>query len=137
MLHNPHTFRRTFASILAKRGVDSLHIMRLGRWESIAMVERYTRSVRFEDEFEVNHPALSYFSLNSGLSGSVEYSSYITVTLSIMGPLYLSVSCNCFRLLVRSMASSSDITFCFTRLASDWFRVCIPSFCPNCSTLFN
>ena len=39
---NPHTFRRTFASILAKRGVDSLHIMRLGRWESISMVERYT-----------------------------------------------------------------------------------------------
>lgn len=35
---NPHTFRRTFASILAKRGVDSLHIMRLGRWECLAMV---------------------------------------------------------------------------------------------------
>jgi len=28
--------------------LDSLHIMRLGRWESIQMVERYTRSVRFE-----------------------------------------------------------------------------------------
>jgi site-specific recombinase XerD len=49
---NPHTFRRTFASILAKRGVDSLHIMRLGRWESISMVERYTRSVRFEDSMK-------------------------------------------------------------------------------------
>jgi site-specific recombinase XerD len=47
-----HTFRRTFASILAKRGVDSLHIMRLGRWESMAMVERYTRSVRFEDSMK-------------------------------------------------------------------------------------
>ena len=46
---NPHTFRRTFTSILAKRGVDSLHIMRLGRWESMAMVERYTRSVTFQD----------------------------------------------------------------------------------------
>jgi site-specific recombinase XerD len=46
---NAHTFRRTFASILAKRGVDSLHIMRLGRWECIAMVEHYTRSVKFED----------------------------------------------------------------------------------------
>jgi integrase/recombinase XerC len=46
---NPHTFRRTFACILAKRGVDSLHIKRLGRWESVAMVEHYTRSVRFED----------------------------------------------------------------------------------------
>ena len=50
---NPHTFRRTFASLLAKRGVDSLHIMRLGRWESIAMVERYTRSVKFEDSLKI------------------------------------------------------------------------------------
>jgi site-specific recombinase XerD len=46
---NPHTSRRTFASILAKNGIDSLHIKRLGRWESIAPVERYTGSVRFED----------------------------------------------------------------------------------------
>jgi integrase/recombinase XerC len=50
---NPHTFRRTFASILAKRGVDSLHIMRLGRWESIEMVEHYTRSIKFEDSLKL------------------------------------------------------------------------------------
>ncbi|MCJ7655486.1 MAG: tyrosine-type recombinase/integrase, partial [Dehalococcoidia bacterium] len=50
---NAHTFRRTFASILAKRGVDSLHIMRLGRWESMAMVERYTRSVKFDDSLKL------------------------------------------------------------------------------------
>jgi site-specific recombinase XerD len=50
---SPHTFRRTFASILAKRGVDSLHIMRLGRWKSIAMVEHYTRSVKFEDSLKL------------------------------------------------------------------------------------
>jgi integrase len=50
---NAHTFRRTFATILAKRGIDSLHIMRLGRWESMAMVERYTRSVKFEDSVRV------------------------------------------------------------------------------------
>jgi integrase len=48
-----HTFRRTFASILTKRGVDSLHIMRLGRWESIQMVERYPRSVKFEDSLKL------------------------------------------------------------------------------------
>jgi site-specific recombinase XerD len=48
-----HTLRRTFASILAKRGVDSLHIMRLGRWTSIQMVERYTRSVKFEDSLKL------------------------------------------------------------------------------------
>jgi integrase/recombinase XerD len=50
---NAHTFRRTFASILSKRGVDSLHIMRLGRWESIQMVERYTRSVKFDDSLKL------------------------------------------------------------------------------------
>jgi site-specific recombinase XerD len=48
-----HVFRRTFASILAKRNVDSLHIMRLGRWSSVAMVERYTRSVKFEDSLKL------------------------------------------------------------------------------------
>jgi integrase/recombinase XerC len=50
---NAHTFRRTFASILAKRGVDSLHIKRLGRWESLAMVDRYTKSVQFEDSLKL------------------------------------------------------------------------------------
>jgi integrase/recombinase XerC len=50
---NPHTFRRTFACLLAKRGIDSLHIMRLGRWDSIQMVERYTRSVQFEDSLKL------------------------------------------------------------------------------------
>jgi integrase len=53
---NAHTFRRTFASILAKGGVDSLHIMRLGRWESMAMVERYTQSVRFDDSLKLYSP---------------------------------------------------------------------------------
>jgi site-specific recombinase XerD len=55
---NAHTFRRSFASILAKRGIDSLHIMRLGRWESIQMVERYTRSVRFEDSLKLYSPVI-------------------------------------------------------------------------------
>ena len=50
---NPHTFRRTFASVLSKRGLDSLHIMRLGRWESVQMVERYTRSVKFDDSLRL------------------------------------------------------------------------------------
>ncbi|MFC2009324.1 tyrosine-type recombinase/integrase [Chloroflexota bacterium] len=56
---NPHTFRRTFASILAKKGIDSLHIMRLGRWESIQMVERYTRSVKFEDSLKLYNSVMS------------------------------------------------------------------------------
>jgi len=55
---NPHVFRRSFATILAKSGVDSLHIMRLGRWESISMVERYTRSVKFEDSLRLYSPIM-------------------------------------------------------------------------------
>jgi hypothetical protein len=51
--------RRTFACLLAKKGIDSLHIMRLGRWESIQMVERYTRSVRFEDSLKFYRAPLS------------------------------------------------------------------------------
>jgi site-specific recombinase XerD len=46
---NPHTFRRTFACLLRKAGVDSMTIKDLGRWESVEMVQRYTRSVTFED----------------------------------------------------------------------------------------
>ncbi len=30
--------------------------MRLGRWESIGMVERYTRSVKFEDSVNLYLP---------------------------------------------------------------------------------
>jgi site-specific recombinase XerD len=55
---NAHTFRRSFASILAKRGVDSIHIMRLGRWESIQMVERYTASVKFDDSLKYYQPLI-------------------------------------------------------------------------------
>ena len=55
---NAHTFRRSFATILAKKGVDSLHIMRLGRWESIQMVERYTRTVSFSDSLKMYSPII-------------------------------------------------------------------------------
>jgi len=48
-----HVLRRTFASILCKRGISDSHIMRLGRWSSIAMVQRYTQSVRFEDSLKL------------------------------------------------------------------------------------
>jgi len=49
---NPHTFRRTFACLLRRAGVDSLMIKDLGRWESVEMVERYTRSMNFEDSLK-------------------------------------------------------------------------------------
>jgi len=49
---NPHTFRRTFACLLRKAGIDSMTIKELGRWESLDMVQRYTRSITFNDSLK-------------------------------------------------------------------------------------
>ena len=49
---NPHTFRRTFACLLRKARVDTMTIKDLGRWESLEMVQRYTRSVTFQDSLK-------------------------------------------------------------------------------------
>ncbi len=49
---NPHTFRRTFACLLRKAGVDTMTIKDLGRWESLEMVQRYTRSFSFQDSLK-------------------------------------------------------------------------------------
>jgi len=49
---NPHTFRKTFACLLRKAGVDTMTIKDLGRWESLEMVQRYTRSVTFHDSLK-------------------------------------------------------------------------------------
>jgi site-specific recombinase XerD len=56
---NPHTFRRTFACLLRKAGIDCLTIKDLGRWESLEMVQRYTRSVTFEDSLKHYRAPLS------------------------------------------------------------------------------
>jgi site-specific recombinase XerD len=56
---NPHTFRRTFAVLLRKAGVDCLTIRDLGRWESVSMVERYTRSFGFSDAMKFYKAPLS------------------------------------------------------------------------------
>ena len=50
---NPHAFRRTFASNLHRAGLDVEHVMRLGGWESLDMVLRYTRSVKFEESLRL------------------------------------------------------------------------------------
>jgi site-specific recombinase XerD len=55
---NAHTFRRTFASNLHRKGVDVEHIMRLGGWETLDMVVRYTKSVKFEDSLKVYEGAM-------------------------------------------------------------------------------
>jgi integrase len=49
---NPHTFRRTFACLLRKAGIDTMTIKELGRWESLDMVQRYTRSITFSDSLK-------------------------------------------------------------------------------------
>jgi site-specific recombinase XerD len=56
---NPHTFRRTFACLLRKAGVDTMTIKDLGRWESLEMVQRYTRSVNFQDNLKFYKAPLS------------------------------------------------------------------------------
>ncbi len=56
---NPHTFRRTFACLLRKAGLDILTIKDLGRWESLEMVQRYTRSVSFQDSLKFYRAPLS------------------------------------------------------------------------------
>jgi integrase/recombinase XerC len=56
---NPHTFRRTFACLLRKAGVDTMTIKDLGRWESLEMVQRYTRSVTFQDSLRFYKAPLS------------------------------------------------------------------------------
>ncbi len=55
---NPHTFRRTFACLLRKAGVDTMTIKDLGRWESLEMVQRHTRSVTFQDSLKFYKPPL-------------------------------------------------------------------------------
>jgi integrase/recombinase XerC len=56
---NAHTFRRTFACLLRKAGVDTMTIKDLGRWESLEMVQRYTRSVSFQDSLKFYRAPLS------------------------------------------------------------------------------
>jgi len=56
---SPHTFRRTFACLLRKAGLDTMTIKDLGRWESLEMVQRYTRSVTFNDSLRFYKAPLS------------------------------------------------------------------------------
>jgi len=56
---NPHVFRRTFACLLRKAGLDCLTIKDLGRWESLEMVQRYTRAVTFQDSLKFYQSVLT------------------------------------------------------------------------------
>jgi len=46
---NAHSFRRGFCVHQVKSGLSTGVVQALGGWESLDMVLRYTRSVKFED----------------------------------------------------------------------------------------
>jgi site-specific recombinase XerD len=50
---NPHSFRRGFAIHNLKSGLSTRIVQSLSGWESIIMVERYSRSLSFEDALQV------------------------------------------------------------------------------------
>jgi len=50
---NAHSFRRGFAVHNLKSGLSTRIVQALGGWESIIMVERYSRSLCFEDALQV------------------------------------------------------------------------------------
>jgi len=51
--YNPHSFRRGFATHNLKSGLSTRIVQSLGGWESIVMVERYSRSLSFDDALRV------------------------------------------------------------------------------------
>jgi integrase len=46
---NAHVFRRAFAVVGRELGLSDLTIKELGRWNSVDMVQRYTRDFSFDD----------------------------------------------------------------------------------------
>ena len=50
---NPHSFRRGFAVHQFRSGLSTRVIQSLGGWETIAMVERYSKSLTFDDALQL------------------------------------------------------------------------------------
>jgi len=50
---NPHAFRRGFAVHQVKSGLSTRVVQALGGWETIAMVEHYSKSLTFDDALEL------------------------------------------------------------------------------------
>ncbi|MFC1978885.1 tyrosine-type recombinase/integrase [Chloroflexota bacterium] len=46
---NPHSFRRGFAVYNVKSGLSTRVVQSLGGWETISMVEKYSKSLSFEE----------------------------------------------------------------------------------------
>lgn len=50
---NAHAFRRGFAVHQIKSGLSTRVVQALGGWETIAMVERYSKSLTFDDALQL------------------------------------------------------------------------------------
>jgi site-specific recombinase XerD len=50
---NAHSFRRGFCVHQVKSGLSTRVVQALGGWETIAMVERYSKSLSFEDSLRL------------------------------------------------------------------------------------
>jgi len=50
---NPHAFRRGFAVHQVKSGLSTRVVQALGGWETITMVERYSKSLTFDDALQL------------------------------------------------------------------------------------
>jgi len=50
---NPHSFRRGMAVHNVKSGLSTRVVQALGGWETIAMVERYSKSLTFDDALQL------------------------------------------------------------------------------------
>ena len=53
MTCNPHAFRRGFCTILLRKGLSTRVVQSLGGWEDLEMVERYSKSLTFDDALAV------------------------------------------------------------------------------------
>ncbi len=81
---NAHTFRRGFAAILRRAGIDSLDIMQLGHWKTPSMVQRYTESVDFEDSQK--HYKAPMEQLMDSTSGLIGVANGLTKNAKCRGP---------------------------------------------------
>ena len=54
---NPHAFLRGFAVHQVKSGLSTRVVQALGGWETIAMVERYSKSLTFDDAVQLYRQA--------------------------------------------------------------------------------
>jgi len=54
---SPHAFRRAFACISTKAGAPSRVVQKIGRWDDIRMVERYTKALQAGKLYRQYSPA--------------------------------------------------------------------------------